>query len=291
MMYKSDMRNTIKSLFTLTLLLFLIPLGSNGQQKLFNHDIGIAPYTFRNSFPHGVAATLDTIQDLGFTIIEGGGGDMDPKEYKKLCEERGLSIPSTGGDYNELLNNPGPTIERAKIYGAKYIMVAWIPHKTGNFNLDDAKKAVDDFNTIGETLNNHGLKLAYHSHGYEFQPYKDGTLMDYIIQNTNPENVKFEMDIFWVWFGGGDPVALLDKYPDRWKLMHIKDMKPGIKKDLTGLTDPEHDVALGRGQIDVKAIIQKANETGVEYFFIEDESSRIMEQLPVSIAYLKNLKK
>ncbi|MEJ2005174.1 MAG: sugar phosphate isomerase/epimerase [Cyclobacteriaceae bacterium] len=278
--------------FSASTLFLLISLSLTAQEnRLFTHEIGIAPYIFRNSFPHGVAATLDTIQEMGFTMIEGGGADMDPGEYKKLCDARGFSIPSTGGDYNALLENPAPTIERAKIYGAKYVMVAWIPHEVGNFNIDNAKKAVADFNEIGKTLSEHGLKLAYHAHGYELQPYQNGTLLDYIIRNTDPDRVKFEMDIFWIAFGGGDPVALLDKYPDRWKLMHLKDMKPGINKDHTGLTDPEFDMALGAGQLDIEAIIRKANEIGVEYFFIEDESSRILRQLPESIAYLRSLEK
>ncbi len=259
--------------------------------QLFTKDIGIAPYTFRRSFPHGVAATLDTIQDMGFTMIEGGGGEMVAREYKKLCDARGLSIPSTGGDYNQLLKDPGPTIERAKIYGSKYVVVFWIPHDNNELTLENAKKAAEDFNSIGKKLNEHGLTLAYHTHGYEFQSYNGGTLMDYLIKNTDPEYVAYEMDIFWVQFGGGDPVALLKKYPERWKLMHVKDMKPGIKKDLTGLTDPEHDVALGTGQIDIEEVIRTALDVGVEYFFIEDESSRIQQQLPQSIAYLRSLEK
>ncbi len=277
----------------------LVVLGMSGlmirpataQQKLFTEEIGIAPYTFRNSFPHGVAATLDTIRDLGFTMIEGGGGDMEPQAYKQLCASRGLSIPATGADYSQLLENPEPTIERAKIYGSEYVVVFWIPHKTGSFSLENAQKAARDFNTIGERLRESGLKFAYHAHGYEFQPYGDGTLLDYLMQNTDPELVSFEMDIFWIQFGGGDPVSLLEKYPDRWKLMHLKDMKKGIEKDLTGLTDPEFDVALGEGQIDVDGVIRTALEVGVEYFFIEDESSRIGTQLAESLEYIRNLEK
>ncbi len=97
-------------------------------------------------------------------------------------------------------------------------------------------------------------------HGYEFQPYENGTLLDYIIKNTNPEYVSFEMDIFWMHFGGGDPVALLKKYGNRWKLMHLKDMRKGIQKDLTGLTSPENDVPLGTGEIDIPGILKEAKD-------------------------------
>src|SRR5690606_30181381 len=128
------------------------------------------------------------------------------------------------------------------------------------------------------------------AHGYEFQPHDGGgTLLDYMMENTNPAYVSFEMDIFWIQFGGGDRAALLRKYPNRWKLMHVKHMKKGIKKDLTGLTDPEHDVALGTGQLNMPEILKAAKEIGIAHYFIEDESSRILDQIPASIAYLKKI--
>lgn len=257
---------------------------------LFTAEIGIAPYTFRKSFPNGIAETLDTIKMMGFTEIEGGGSSMDAHEYKKLCDERGLSIPSMGTGYQQLVENTQEIIDRAKIYGAKYIMCAWIPHETGDFNFENAKKAVEDFNKAGKILTENGLTLCYHAHGYEFRVHENGTLLDYMMKQTNPEYVSFEMDVFWIQFGGGDPVKLLKKYGDRWKLMHVKDMKRAIKKDLTGLTDPEHDVALGTGQVDIEGVIRAAKKVGIKHYFIEDESSRIHAQLPQSIAYLKSLK-
>ncbi|MES1197749.1 MAG: TIM barrel protein [Chitinophagaceae bacterium] len=132
--------------------------------------------------------------------------------------------------------------------------------------------------------------LCYHAHGYEFQPYEGGTLLDYIFKNTNPEYVSFEMDIFWIHFGGGDPVALLKKYGDRWKLMHLKDMRRGTKKDLTGLTSDDSNVPLGEGELDIPGILKEANRIGIKHFFIEDESDVFISQLPKSIQYLKSLK-
>jgi sugar phosphate isomerase/epimerase len=132
--------------------------------------------------------------------------------------------------------------------------------------------------------------LCYHTHGYEFQPYENGTLMDYLITKSNPEYVSFEMDILWVQFGGGDPVALLKKYGNRWKLMHLKDLKKGVKKDLTGSTSQENDVALGTGEIDIPGVLREAKKIGIKHYFIEDESSRITTQVPQSIQYLRSLK-
>jgi sugar phosphate isomerase/epimerase len=257
------------------------------KKPLYTAAFGVQAFTFRKSFPQGVAATLDTIKMLGFTEIEGGG--RDPEEFKRLCDERGIRIPATGTGYEQLVKDPQAVADRAKILGAQYVMCAWIPHKNGSFNLENAKKAVEDFNRAGKVLKENGLMFCYHVHGYEFWPHENGTLLDYLIQNSDPDYVSFEMDVLWTQFGGGDPVKLLKKYGDRWKLMHLKDLRKGVNKDLTGLTSPENDVPLGTGEIDIPAILKQAKKVGIRHYFIEDESSKVMEQVPQSIAYLKSL--
>lgn len=257
---------------------------------LYTAPFGVQAYTFRRSFPNNVAATLDTIKMMGFTEIEGGGGRMPPEEFKKLCDERGISIPSTGTGYDQLVKDPQQVANTAKTLGATYVMCAWIPHKNGSFNIENAKKAVEDFNTAGKVLKENGITFCYHVHGYEFWPYENGTLLDYIIQNTNPEYVSFQMDVLWTQFGGGDPVKLLKKYGKRWKLLHLKDLRKGVEKNLTGLTSPENDVPLGTGEINIVGILKEANKIGIKHFFIEDESSNVNTQVPQSIAYLKSLK-
>ncbi len=260
------------------------------KKPLYTAPFGVQAYTFRKSFPLGVAETLDSIKAMGFTEIEGGGGKMPAAEFRKLCNDRGITIAGTGTGYENLVKDPQAAADDAKALGASYLMVAWIPHQKGAFNLDNAKKAVEDFNTAGKVLKENGITFCYHVHGYEFQPHEKGTLMDYIIQNTNPEYVSFEMDVLWTQFGGADPVALLKKYGNRWKLMHLKDLRKGVPKDLTGGTSQENDVALGTGEIDIPGILREANKIGIKHFFIEDESSRVNTQVPQSIAYLKSLK-
>ena len=260
------------------------------QKPLFTAPLGVQTYTFRKSFSVDPVKTLDTIKMMGFTEIEGGGGRMSAEEFKKLCDERGLSIPSTGAGYEQLVRAPDSVAMRAKILGSSYVMCAWIPHTNGSFNFENAKKAVEDFNRIGKYLKEQGLTFCYHAHGYEFWPHENGTLLDYIIKNTNPKYVSFEMDIMWIHFGGGDPEALLKKYGSRWKLMHIKDVKKGTKKDLTGLTSPENDVPVGTGELNIPAILKAAKKIGIKHYFIEDESSNVIEQVPQSILYLKGLK-
>ena len=167
-------------------------------------------------------------------------------------------------------------------------MVAWIPHgKT--FTIDDAKKAVTDFNAAGKVLKENGITLCYHNHGYEFGPYENGTLFDYIAENTNPQYVSFEMDMLWAFHGGADPAKLLYKYKSRWKLMHLKDIRKGVANDLTGGTPIKNDVALGAGQINVPGVLKAAKAVGIKHYFIEDESPDHTAQIPVTIKYLKSL--
>jgi sugar phosphate isomerase/epimerase len=259
-------------------------------KPLYTAPLGVEAYTYRNSWPRGVAQTLDTIKMLGFTELEGGSGRMEPGEFRKLCDERGIRIPSIGADYNKLLRAPDSVIGQAKILGAKYVTCAWIPHQDGVLSFDDARKAADDFNKVGKVLSEHGLIFCYHAHGYEFQPYEGGTLLDYLMANTDPKYVSFEMDIFWISFGGGDPVALMRKYGSRWKLMHLKDLRKGAPKNLTGLTGPENDVPLGQGEEDIPAVLREAKKIGIQHYFIEDESLDPTVPVPQSIAYLKSLK-
>lgn len=281
--------NSRSLLLSLTTILVLQTF-SQEKKPLYTAAFGVQAYTFRKSFPNNVAATLDTIKWMGFTEIEGGGGRIAPEEFKKLCEERGISIPSTGTSYEQLMKSPDSVALRAKALGSQYVMCAWIPHQNGQFNFDNAKKAVEDFNKAGKVLKENGITFCYHVHGYEFWPYEDGTLLDYIIKNTNPEYVSFQMDVLWVQFGGGDPVGLLKKYGKRWKLIHLKDLRKGTKKDLTGLTSGENDVPLGTGEIDIPGILREAKKIGIKHYFIEDESSNVNTQVPLSILYLKSLR-
>lgn len=288
----------MKYIFILFLSMATIMLSCNSTKSdvspgkaVYLAPIGVQTYSFRNYFPKDAIGTLDKIQAMGITEIEGDGGKIPPEEYKKLCDARGISIPSTGCSFNQLTDDPMAIVKKAKTLGAQYVMCAWVPHEnSGNFSIEDAQRAVKSFNAGGKVLAENGITFTYHPHGYEYQPYKDGTLMDYIIQNTDPRYVSFEMDVFWTHFGGGNPVSELKKYKDRFKLIHLKDMKHGINKDLTGHTDVEYNVPLGTGQVDIAGVLKVGREIGIAHYFIEDESSAVMNQVPQSITFMRNLK-
>jgi sugar phosphate isomerase/epimerase len=284
----------ISLLYLLSLLAALTsfsPLAAQPKTPFFPDRTGVVSYTFRESFKKDVPATLDKIKALGLTNIEFSNlFGKTPQELKALLDERGMVCTSFGTGYNELVNKTDEVVQIARTLGARYVSVAWVPHQAP-FTLEQAQKVVADFNRAGATLRQQGLTFCYHNHGFEFQPHGQGTLFDYIVQNTNPQDVSFEMDILWVAHPGQDPVKLLRKYPTRFKLMHLKDLKKGVKGNLSGGTPVENDVALGTGQIDIAAVMKAAQKTSIEYFYIEDESPTVDTQVPQSIAYLKSLAK
>jgi hypothetical protein len=149
-------------------------------------------------------------------------------------------------------------ISKAKHFGAEYVVCSWIPHEKGKFSEQNCREAVDVFNKAGEKLQAAGLRFAYHLHGFEFQPYQAGTLFDLMAAQTKPEFVTFEMDVFWVAHGGADPVKLMRKYGHRFELMHVKDLKKGVKGDLTGNAPDEWSVPVGQGQVDWPALLASA---------------------------------
>ncbi len=287
------MKKTL-TLLILALAWILSPQETLAQKKgdpMLQAPLGIASYTFRNHWKTGVEPTLDIIQQLGFTEFEGGAPQgLSPEEFTQMLSDRGISIPSTGTGFEQLEKDPQAVADRAKALGVKYVMCAWIPHKKGEFSKADADRAIKVFNEGGKVLKENGITFKYHVHGYEFQPYEKATLFEYLVDNTDPAYVSLQMDVMWTHFGGGDPVALLKKYGERWVSLHLKDFRKGAPKDMTGLTGPENDVPLGEGELDFPGILREANKIGIKHMFIEDESDHELETLPKSIAYLKSLK-
>jgi sugar phosphate isomerase/epimerase len=149
---------------------------------------------------------------------------------------------------------------------------------------------VQVFNDAGKKISESGLSLCYHPHGYEFRPYEGGTLFDYLVKNTDPRYLNFEMDVFWVKHPGQDPVALLNKYPKRFLLAHLKDRAKGTEGNQNGTADDDTNVVLGKGDVGIAAFMKAAKKAGVKHYFIEDESSHSVEQIPLSLSYLRKLK-
>ncbi|HOA38068.1 MAG TPA: sugar phosphate isomerase/epimerase [Flavihumibacter sp.] len=253
---------------------------------------GVVSYSFRDAFAKDVPGTLDAIKGMGISDIEFSSlFGKTAAELKALLDERGLTCSSYGVSYDDLTKKTDEVGQAAKTLGASYVRVAWIPHDSTGFTEATTLKAANDFNAAGKILKDqYGLLFCYHNHGYEFADWGKGTYFDLLAAKTNPRYVGFEMDILWVYFPGKDPVELLKKYPKRFYLMHVKDLKPGVARSPTGGTSGNNNVPVGQGQLDMVAILQTAQKIGIKKYYIEDESDRSFEQVPVSIAFIKSIK-
>ncbi|HTN20276.1 MAG TPA: sugar phosphate isomerase/epimerase [Pelobium sp.] len=262
------------------------------QKQLFPEVPGVVSYTFRTQFAKDVPGTLDMLKALGIMDIEFSSlFKQTPENLRKMCDLRGIKCSSYGVSYDDLIKKTDEVGKVAQILGASYIRVSSIPYK-GTFGINDAKRAVDNFNKYGKILKkNYGLTFIYHNHGFEYQPYQNGTLYDYLLKHTSAKYVGMELDILWAFLPGQDPAQLLNKYGNRYKALHLKDLKKGVERgSLSGSTAKDNDVILGTGQIDIEAVIKAARKAGVKHYYIEDESSSSVAQVPESIKYVNSLK-
>jgi sugar phosphate isomerase/epimerase len=252
--------------------------------------VGLQLWSLR-SMSKDPAAMFALARSMGVTHVETAGlYGMTPEQFSAALRGADLHATSMHVGLDELKKNPQNVIGTAKALGVKYVGTAWYPHN-GAFTEADARKAIADFNAIGKTMNAAGLQFFYHNHGYEPVAYGDGTLLDLMIRETDPNLVKFEMDVLWTFLPNVDPAALIRKYPGRFKLMHIKDMKPGVPRgSLTGGLADSLQAVIGQGQVNWPEVLKAAKADGLEYYYLEDETTDPVHNIPPSISYLERIR-
>jgi sugar phosphate isomerase/epimerase len=286
----------MKKVFLYLMITCLGATYSFGQKKLFKDAPGAVSYTFRQDLAKDVPGTLDKIKGMGITNMEFSSYfGQTPEQLRALLDARGMRCTSIGVGYGDLVKNPDKVIAQAKALGAEFVRIGSIPHP-GNFNdltADVVKQAAIDFNIFGKKLAENGLTFCYHNHGPEFKPGTElgtTTFFDYLMKNTDPKYVSYEMDVMWVYWPGADPIAFLKQYPDRFKLMHVKNVKKGLERGGKSITF----MPVGDGQIDMDNVLRTAvKSTKIKYFYIEDESPTqfIDAQVPLSVKYMEDLTK
>jgi sugar phosphate isomerase/epimerase len=266
----------------------LLALASVSAAPLLDRTPGVVSYTFRNEFKADMAGTFDKVKGFGITDIEMSNlFGQEPAKIRALMDARGISCSSYGAPYNDVLKKTDEVAAVAKILGAKYVRVS-LPGSKTPFDKAQATRRAAEMNAMGKQLREkHGLTFVLHNHGMEFVPEGKGTLYDFIHEQTRPEDVSFELDVLWAYLPGADPVAIFEKYGARIPLMHVKDVRKGLPRSWGHKYDSDNDVTLGTGQLDQAAIFAAAKKAGVKQFYLEDESSHSLTQVPLSVAYLK----
>ena len=260
---------------------------ATANKPLCKGPVGLQLWSVRAQMDKDVPGTLAEVRSWGIKYVElAGTYKLTPAEFKAQLDARGLEAVSGHFSYERWRDNPEEVLAEAETLGLRYVGCAWIPHQ-GAFDEVVCRQAIAVFNRAGALAARHQMGFFYHTHGYEFQPFGNGTLFDLLMRETNPGQVKFEMDIFWIAHAGQDPAQMLEKYPARWALMHLKDMKKGTPTGLlTGSSPESNDVVFGTGRLDLPAILRAAAKVGVKWYFIEDESDVSEQQIPRSLRYL-----
>jgi len=250
--------------------------------KLFAYDkkyIGLQLYTVRDAMAKDPAATLAKVAMVGYNSVEGAtysGSElfygMDPKTFAKLLNDNGLIMPSChyrlGKDPADsqllkgaILNDWDKAVDDAAAVGLKYMVCSWLsPAERGS--LYDYQKLGEYLNKAGEKCKKAGIQLCYHNHDFEFEKQYGKLPYEMLLIHTDDNLVKLEMDIYWVTKANQDPITLINEYPGRFPLWHVKDMNDKPDKMFT---------EVGSGIIDFKKIFKSANKAGLKYFFVEQD--------------------
>jgi sugar phosphate isomerase/epimerase len=228
-----------------------------GQRRI--RAVGIQLYTLRRPAAADLAGTLGQLSKIGYKEIEFAGFYNHPAtEVRDILKANGLTAPSTHVGLNEIQDTPAKLFEESHLVGHEWITV---PSLSGRREtVDDWKRTADQFNKAAAQVKAAGFRFAFHNHNAELKKIDGQTPLELLVGGTDPALVSFEMDIYWVVNGGGDPVALIDKYPDRFKMLHVKD----------SMGPPDHKMAdVGAGVIDFKTIF--AHAKSAEHYFVEHD--------------------
>ncbi|MFT4204470.1 MAG: sugar phosphate isomerase/epimerase [Chitinophagaceae bacterium] len=238
--------------------------------------IGIQLYTLRDEISKGIETVIAGIAKAGYNYIETFGFakgqyfDLSVADFGALMKKYGLRTWS--GHYGidhffktGSFDDVDAAIGAAKVLGQKYVTVPYIGDSLRK-TATDIDKLVANFNIAAERVAAAGLKMAYHSHSFEFEKVDGVMFYEKLLQNSNPKHLDLELDLYWAVRAGQDPIQWFEKYPGRFKLVHVKDMD---KQDSHLTTE------VGKGSIDFAKIFSHAKQAGIEYYIVEQENFSI----------------
>jgi len=245
---------------------------------------GLILGTVKDQLKKDYKGTLKIIADTGYKYIEGIAADIPLEQFGKDLYALGLIPVASGSSIYQLQTSLDSYISDAKKLNQEYLVCYW-PWLDGadNLTLDEFKACAKRLNDVGEKCADAGLKFAFHNHDKEFKNF-DGTIgMDVILENTKPEWVTVELDLYWIIKAGYKPTKYFEKYPGRYELFHVKDMDHTQERERT---------CVGDGIIDFVEIFQKADQAGVKYYIVEQEAAKPetqIECIKTSYQHLTNL--
>ena len=273
-----------------------------------NHKIdkiGVQLYTVRSEIAKDFEGSLAKVASIGYKEVELAGFkmkdgkvsyfDRSPQAMRAALDRHGLSAPSTHVDYSSLSEqNFSKVLEASKIIGHQYIVNPWIDDKVRK-QPDGFKRAAATFNRAGKASKEAGMLFAYHNHWFEYIPVNGKLPYDILLEESDPNLVKMEMDLCWITLGGQDPVKYFDRYPGRFPLVHVKDLTSipsitaGGKQDFGDSMKEMTEV--GSGVIDWKRIFAQSDKAGIKHYFVEHDNPKSpFDSIKTSYQYLAQLR-
>jgi sugar phosphate isomerase/epimerase len=224
--------------------------------------------------------TLAKVAQIGYKEVEFAGYfGRSPAEIRALLRKNGLSSPSTHLGYDTLSKDWSKQLADAKSIGHQWVTIAYMPEEQRK-SLDDWKRHAAEFNKAGAQAKAAGLRFAYHNHNFEITPVNGQRPLDIMLDNTDPSLVDFEMDLYWVVFGGGDPLDFFNRHPHRFPMVHVKDAGGPDNKI----------VDVGSGKIDFRSIFAQTDKAGIKHYFVEhDQPTDAIATIRNSYNYLHKL--
>lgn len=264
-----------------------------GEHKI--DKIAVQLYSVRDLMKDDFEGTIAKVAQIGYKEVEFAGYfGRTPQQVRAVLDKNGLTAPSTHVQYDELDEKFPKVIEDSKTIGLEYIVCPWIPEELRK-SPDIWKQASEKFNKCGEQTNKAGIQFGYHNHWFEFLPVNGKLPYDQLLADCDPKLVKMELDLCWITVGGSDPLKYFEKYPGRFPLVHVKDIKKLPKVTQAGSQDfgsSLKDITeVGSGMIDWKRIFAHSEQAGIKHYIVEhDNPKQPLESIKTSYEYLKNLR-
>jgi sugar phosphate isomerase/epimerase len=250
---------------------------------------GVQLFMVRRQAPKDLAGVLRAIRQIGYTQIE-----LYPivyshpaPELRRIVQDAGLSSASAHFDYDGFESK----IDYGHQLGLEYMVCPMLPKNLWT-SAEGFREAAAKFNTWGKQVHDAGMTFGFHNHDYEFKPQGNTTGFAELMQHTDPALVKLELDLYWLTQAGQDPAAMLSKYANRARLVHLKDRKPNAPTSYDMEATSEHFTEIGKGTVQWPALLSQAHKQGIKYAFVDqDETSEpVLESLKESYTYLRTLK-
>ena len=243
-------------------------------------ELGVQLYTIRDYMKdeESIRTSFKKLREMGYDIGQTAGYFVGAEKFAEIAKETGLKICGTHCGFNDLIADPDKAMREHELLGTTNIGIGGMPGEARE-SLDALKAFIDKANEFAAYIAKSGFRFTYHNHSFEFRKFDGRTMLDYLVEGFDKDNISFVLDTYWVQHGGGDVRAWMEKLAGRIDILHLKDM---------GMADKQYITEIGQGNINFDGIIETADRIGVKYYVVEQDTcpGDPFESLKISKKYI-----